>query len=138
MPKFVSSVNVDSTNNTSHFTNLDIADVFSQIFNSRLVNHSCNFIYDGNTCQVTPNSEDLESEIIAQQINCFIEWNYKYPDRNDYLDGYLTNDCFPILEKDYKSITFPLFKNLYLKDFLDDTSANYIKEKINEKITSLG
>ena len=137
MPKFVTVINVDSTNNTLHFTNLDIADVFSQIFNSYLVNQFCSFTYDGNTCQVTPHSEDLESEIIAQQINCFIEWNDKYPDRNDYLDGYLINDCFPILEKDYKNITFPLFKNLYLKDFLDDTSANYIKDRINEKIIAL-
>ena len=137
MPKFVTVINVDSTNNTLHFTNLDIADVFSQIFNSYLGNQFCSFTYDGNTCQVTPHSEDLESEIIAQQINCFIEWNDKYPDRNDYLDGYLINDCFPILEKDYKNITFPLFKNLYLKDFLDDTSANYIKDRINEKIIAL-
>jgi hypothetical protein len=109
MAKYVQSTNVDSTNNTLHFRNLEVADLISQIFNTHLINPESNFIYDANTCQVTPRSEDLETVIIGKQINCFINWNNNFSDRNDYLNGYLINDCFPLLETQNKEVVFPLF-----------------------------
>jgi hypothetical protein len=137
MGKYIQSTNVDSTNNTLHFRNLEIADLISQIFNTHLINQISNFIYDGNTSQVTPRSEGLQSKIISQQINCFINWNNNFSDRNDYLNGYLVNDCFPLLETENRDVVFPLFTDLYLEHFLDDISAKSIEDKLNEKINSL-
>jgi hypothetical protein len=137
MGKYIQSTNVDSTNNTLHFRNLEIADLISQIFNTHLINPISNFIYDGNTSQVTPRSEDLQSKIISQQINCFINWNNNFSNRSDYLNVYLVNDCFPLLETEDRDVVFPLFTDLYLEHFLEDISAKFIEDRLNEKINSL-
>lgn len=114
---------------------------FADWFNCNLALTPGAVSYNFSTKRVIPkicefNEYPIHSEIIAQQINWFIDFEEKYTDkdRDLYLIEYLKkfeNETLPNYDIE---IIKTIFTNLNLSNYFGETEGVFLKEKINSLI----
>ena len=138
MPMFIQTYNVDSSNNTLHFDNINTANLLAHLFNQNIAAEPSSFIYNGNTKRVELHTEfdshPEYSKIISLMISWILLFEEEFDDKDLYLIPFLHRvRDFIIFNSDVdKNAKTYILKDLDLTDYFGKTSSAFLKDKLNE------
>ena len=135
--KYVQSFDVDLDNRHLHLDAMNTSNLLAYLFNANTTHPPSSFIYNPHTKRLetgVPFDENANiSNIIVQQINWLLnfEETISKTDKDLFLVLYLKNFQNITVLKNKTELLKTIFHNLDLTEYFGESSAEFLKAKIN-------